>query len=148
MNDKFYVPLIEEFHVGFEYEVLSLESDLEACVFIYDKEVVNKDINIEGLNQSISINKIKVKYLDKEDILECGWVIVVQSYKTMEEGEITYFRYKQYELIKETKDFNTYKEIKYQIKYVNSNTDYYNVYYGEVKNKSILKQLMNNLNIK
>ena len=73
MESKYYTPDISEFHVGFKYQVLSLESDLEACVYKWNEEVFTENSNILGYIQDIKVNKIRVKYLDKDDIESLGF---------------------------------------------------------------------------
>jgi hypothetical protein len=66
MENKYYTPTIEEFHVGFEYEVLA------------GTDWVNTQIHVENITLNIDrvINHIetcRVKYLDKEDIESLGF---------------------------------------------------------------------------
>ncbi len=60
-NNKYYIPKIEEFHIGFEYECKLNDSS-------WVKNIYNKlsEINFEEF--SISQNNIRVKYLDSDDI--------------------------------------------------------------------------------
>lgn len=55
-----------------EYEILSSNSDIQACVFNYDKEVFSENANITGYIHDLNTNKI-AKYLDKEDIESLGF---------------------------------------------------------------------------
>lgn len=71
MSDKYYSPEIEEFHVGFEYEYRKSEHhdfDEVACDLEVDP--------IDKLRDDIKNNLIRVKYLDREDIEECGFEFV------------------------------------------------------------------------
>ena len=80
--EKYYTPEIEEFHVGFEYEALWSEgyagnesgwnkctvrptTDLEHIYDVLSNEILQNDIDA-----------LRVKYLDEEDILACGWNFV------------------------------------------------------------------------
>ena len=61
MENKYYVPDISEFHVGFEYELRQAD--------IWNKDKVRQndcfsDLQGEG---------IRIKYLDRDDIVQLGW---------------------------------------------------------------------------
>lgn len=60
-SKKYYTPSIEEFHVGFEYEVQIKDVWIKSC-FI-EHMVATKD----------SINICRVKCLDQQDIEALGW---------------------------------------------------------------------------
>jgi len=73
-NDgKYYTPTIEEFYVGFEYEVKKEESWFRcfysqgSLVDIYYK--YNDDLD----SIDFEVDTIRVKYLDQEDIESLGW---------------------------------------------------------------------------
>lgn len=69
MNDKYYTPEIEEFHVGFCYETRTHTlNDWGEVVF----ENLGHDLH-EWLDQDIESGDVRVKYLDREDIEELGW---------------------------------------------------------------------------
>ena len=66
-ENKYYTPSIEEFHIGFEYEYYIATTGLwhdQSIVFIED---------FEEIEEYLSYNKIRVKYLDQEDIKSLGW---------------------------------------------------------------------------
>jgi hypothetical protein len=68
MENKYYIPEISEFHVGFEYESKTLKNDVWehricASIDVFEAcEALKYDENI-----------VRVKYLDRQDIEECGW---------------------------------------------------------------------------
>jgi len=64
-SDKYYTPEIEEFHVGFDYEIKNA---------LWDKVISTKDIFYDGIEYHLKDNKIRVKYLDQEDIKSLGWI--------------------------------------------------------------------------
>lgn len=64
MEDKYYTPSLEEFHVGFEYEEDDSEWSKRTFESYQDLEILNDDI-IEG--------NIRVKKLDREDIESFGF---------------------------------------------------------------------------
>jgi len=69
-EDKYYVPKIEEFHVGFEYEITTGYEWVK-------KIFCQKDFNTflyEHLDNAIYQEMVRVKYLDKEDIESENWV--------------------------------------------------------------------------
>lgn len=74
MENKYYTPEIEEFHVGFECE---LNANAAASTFDNEKDFyfVPYTINLNPLNISKLIDKkeVRVKYLDREDIKSLGW---------------------------------------------------------------------------
>ncbi len=75
---KYYTPTIEEFHVGFEFEILNNKEKYYSVVF--DQNTWNKvsmDFgifsNTENIQRLLIDKQIRVKYLDYEDIEACGW---------------------------------------------------------------------------
>lgn len=76
--DKYYVPSIEEFHVGFECEIRMIQDPNGIWNFCkegnYKKYIVVAS-NIYVISTIINENDyIRVKYLDKQDIEECGFI--------------------------------------------------------------------------
>ena len=69
MENKYYVPDLKEFHVGFKYEVQQLE-ELYGEV-TYTNEYAN--FNYE-FGDKINLERVRVKYLDKQDIESFGFV--------------------------------------------------------------------------
>jgi hypothetical protein len=66
MEDKYYTPEIEEFHVGFEYEINYMEEPY------WVKEALVTDAQVIVLPFIITKN-CRVKHLDREDIEDLGW---------------------------------------------------------------------------
>lgn len=62
--EKYYVPEISEFHVGFEFEYL---------IEKHDKWQISHLSNLSGIDVFVKNNSVRVKHLDHEDIKECGW---------------------------------------------------------------------------
>lgn len=124
-ESKYYTPSIEEFHVGFEYEIIA-------------KDVINNDsiwikhINpyrIEMLESFIENKQIKVKYLDRSDIESLGW-------KQFADHDHT-FNFGEYQI---------------DVQYDNQFTQIYDfkssiIFEGIIKNRSELKRLMKQLQI-
>lgn len=128
-NKKYYTPDISEFHVGFEYEFRDFKNPEK-----FNKEVVTLD-NLEFLDVIegwIKLKDIKVKYLDKEDIEELGWKIV----EVIDDFTITASK----------DEFRLFYFLNLKNLKVLGNTSI--KFEGFIKNKSELKKLMQQLNIK
>ena len=72
-KSKYYTPTIEEFHVGFEYEVFEdwdIEKEKTWHKQVYDILKSNPE-RLEYVGGDMS--KFRVKYLDKEDIESLGF---------------------------------------------------------------------------
>ena len=136
MENKYYVPEIEEFHVGFEYEYKKSKG-------VWEKEKIETSISSEhGLCVSIpseemygfkSVN-LRVKNLDREDIESLGWMqrdYDTFDFKTKKEG-LGY-------ALAFNPEFSTFI---YQTGYKNGT-----IFQGTIKNKNELKRLMKQLNI-
>lgn len=96
-ENRYYTPNLEEFHVGFEYEVYDYVWSYSVQLFKRDQYVVvseptpgkkwikhtyerNQFIDPDGeykiidyLPDYLEDEKIRVKYLDQQDIEELGW---------------------------------------------------------------------------
>jgi hypothetical protein len=74
MENKYYTPKLGEFFQGFEYQVLR-NNNWEKEDLLYS----NKYIKVHGfsyLDSLIQGNKVRVKYLDSEDIESLGWKLM------------------------------------------------------------------------
>ena len=76
MNDKYYTPIIEEFHIGFEYDLI-YDDEIKSLIFnendmehVFDFET--EDL-LGGLIWKLIHNRIRVKYLDSDDIENLGF---------------------------------------------------------------------------
>lgn len=71
MENKYYTPSLEEFHVGFEYEFK--HSDYPESNWVkYSTPVTNSDLENCPFN-NVEFSEYRVKYLDKEDIENLGF---------------------------------------------------------------------------
>lgn len=73
--DKYYTPKIEEFYIGFEYEI-NEEIGLWSKKYEWIKSELSKGQMCQCLNWlyfTDNNSKYRVKYLDKEDIESLGW---------------------------------------------------------------------------
>jgi hypothetical protein len=69
MEEKYYKPKIEEFHIGFEYELEQEDDDFNKS---WSKEVAEQNVGVV-INALIKSGCIRVKFLDKEDIESLGF---------------------------------------------------------------------------
>jgi hypothetical protein len=130
MDNKYYTPEIEEFHVGFEYEVNYGENRwVEEKLHSKPQVVTLPYMNLEN---------IRVKHLDKEDIESLGWEFHQQDHSRC----LSSFWNKKNNFLRLT------------LKYKNS-IPYVSIYHYEgwetpdmkIKNKSQLKKLLKQLDI-
>jgi len=82
---KYYTPEIEEFHVGFEFEVFMfgmqvgkygnlLPENLRDDEVKWRKNTVRNASDILHVSIALDKKKVRIKYLDKEDIESLDWV--------------------------------------------------------------------------
>lgn len=137
MKEKFYTPQIEEFHVGFEYELHYDDGD-------YFKKHTDKGCLIDkGLYDSfVKYRSLRVKCLDREDVESLGFEFSKSKY----EGELFLSKKeckfgsnspKFYELI-----LGQRKDICLSIEEHTSYGNSSQKMYFTVKNKSELKRLL------
>ena len=141
MSDKYYIPDISEFHVGFEFEytkddgTLIKSTDFNFSFYNDDTDTVTE---VEG---KIKEKSIRVKYLDREDIEECGFNETSNEDMADNNG---------YLFTKEDKDFITaWIELRFwtnskrvQIKKIDGI-----VFDGIIKNKSEFKRILKQVGI-
>jgi hypothetical protein len=131
METKYYTPNIEEFHVGFEYEIFEDFDNLpekEWVKLVWD----NQHLNPENMTYPFPIaeDKIRVKYLDREDIESLGF--------NTEDNETCYNMEKGFDIYGLYPLEDNLIEI---CKFTNT------LFKGMVKNKSELKRILKMLNI-
>lgn len=157
MEKKYYTPTIEEFHVGFECEVdvamvsgpkmehgIAQVDEIDTGHYFEYHLCVNGTRVYEG-----RIERFRVKYLDIEDIESLGWKNHVHSSLfyfdipnvTTHSGE--YFLndeligYPDYEMVFEESNKITIRDCERDV-----------IFCGTIRNKSELKKLMQQLQIK
>lgn len=169
MENKYYIPDISEFHVGFEYESYDIVnvnklSEREWVHKIYTGEKFDTD----GISTSFKLKEhpitkehwVRVKYLDKDDIESLGFTCKgvpdelkvkiddpVFCYLFEKEGSsIEYINWFVSDTVKpgEQMDYNKAKE--FRLLRIKSSDDII-VYRGDCKNKSELKRLLKLLRI-
>lgn len=152
--NKYYTPTIEEFHVGFEFEYKpkigpwvkinnnnwmspSKGMQLDFCT---EEELLR---NINRLDQALKRHDlIRVKYLDQEDIESLGWKLYSQELTNR--SNWCCFRNTQLELYVQLNN-NYFPRL---LSFKSRGGDYTGNFKIEIKNKSELKKLMQQLNIK
>lgn len=74
MENEYYTPSIEEFHVGFEYEILATDKP----IIMWEKEIfaITTHDDLKIIDDEIRESLIRVKCLNKEDIEEVGFEYV------------------------------------------------------------------------
>lgn len=138
-ENKFYVPKIEEFYVGFEFEwfgskgkVGSLRSN---AIESWDKVIIKDKQQLSDI--CISNYIIRVKYLDKEDIESLGFEKIRDGEYQIESKP----RYATWVL--------KVRDDKLRIRFYHpDDSQGENWFYGIIKNKSELKKLLQQLGIR
>lgn len=130
-NNLYYTPTIEEFHVGFECELIDNDKTFKWFPIECTQETLY-DVQSSHYNA-------RVKYLDQSDIESLGW------------GNFTFKNINGYNRASKflTINFN-YKEPVVDISYLPmlKNDELSRIFRGTIKNKSELIKLMQQLNIK
>lgn len=132
MSEKYYTPSIQEFHVGFEYEV-NYGNNNWVKESLYSKEQVN-------VLPFMNTNNIRVKYLNKEDIESLGWKSsdrLIREFYIKDKNVVYYLNSIPNGKIHIKQEWNPYKEV--------VNTE--DLFIGYLKNKSELQRLMKQLGI-
>lgn len=93
---KYYTPEIEEFYIGFEYEQYSdfdKTKDLDWHKITFDGTEFDNELTFFPLSDKNYFSEvIRVKYLDREDIDECGWN------NAHGDDQMTFYNYNNYVL--------------------------------------------------
>jgi hypothetical protein len=146
-TQKYYTPTIEEFYTELEHEI---EANGRWLDLSFAKNILVKDSNKECLEGNISTNRIRVKCLDEQDILDLGWIKKKEEWYEIEnkdkDAEITKYRllFSLYELTEN--DYHT--ELFVDIKLGDIEIIVIPLGIRNIKNKSELNKIMQMLNIK
>lgn len=141
MENKFYTPSIEEFHVGFEYEELygTWTDKPYWKKVIWTKDDFYNDHHCYMLTDAYEQGNLRVKYLDREDIESLG-------FKVPNEGARWQFENGVYKLYVTpyiyTGDVAPNDRIT-----IKDGRDDHGYFDGIIKNKSELKRLLKQLGI-
>lgn len=153
-KDKYYTPKIEEFHVGFEYEVFQKGQPYDPS-FMYLIPHNEKDEWCKfkhpdpflgyNLEKMFKIYTLRIKHLDIEDIESLGWKEHKHKYYVMElPSSYPYHLHAVLDFRWSTHDISI--DVVRSIKYRDSDEDQ-RIFRGTIKNKSKLKTLMKDLKI-
>jgi hypothetical protein len=126
METKYYTPTIEEFYPELEHEI---EIRGEWLSLSFAKNIMAKDPNKKCFEENISENRIRVKCLDEQDIIDLGWKEIGGMY--LKEGE----GFKRWLVLCDDNKIRIDGE--YDDRYFD----------GAIKNKSELKRIMQMLKI-
>ena len=136
-NSKYYKPDLTDFYIGFECEVLK-----DKWRF-WD----TSEFDTLGITNDISRYKIRVKFLDDQDIQSLGW----NPIKLFTESGVDNFLYRNKD-VEANLSFSHKDKLNIGIicKYLHGPNSYSltNGFRGYIKNKSELKKLMEQLKIK
>lgn len=126
---KHYVPEIEEFYVGFEFEISEKGKWIKESIGLYDLSWVSETPYL------LETKQIRVKHLDREDIESLGFELNGGSGNLVQYNLGTYLLYEIKNTnsigIKEIIDFNVVE----------------NLFYGKIKNKSELKRILTQIGV-
>lgn len=145
-KNKFYVPEIEEFHIGFEFEYLPHRRNwvLELSGDKWIKETFSGSCGIDGESEVYEITSMiedkhcRVKHLDREDIESLGWEHQRQGTYTRKEEDLHFYFLKTLS--------SEFGDNKIEIRCAHPSLQYGN-FLGECKNKSELKRVLKQLGI-
>lgn len=131
MNNKYYTPTIEEFHIGFEFQKWEVHD------LYYQTLIMQDTTNLTFIKERLQ--EIRVKYLDDEDIESLGFNSFELLYGTKrywaKEGNLVIYKY-------DDGKYGIYNSIDF--KDLSKDED---LFLGIIKNKSELKVLLKQLNI-
>jgi hypothetical protein len=142
---KYYTPEIKEFHVGFEYEYNNNHVWMhEPTKGEWKKEEYINGVGRDGesdyqeIMNMLDNDEVRVKHLNKEDIASLGWGDYVEPREYNHSWSIGSFIIYVW--------FNALSEDGVTVRIYDSFP--HHVFQGNIKNKSELKKLMGQLNIK
>lgn len=141
MNNKYYTPEIEEFHVGFEFEYIPRTWNwiLDGTGKDWIKESFSASCGQDGeceiheIEKSIEENKCRVKHLDREDILSCNWEHKFNGFS--EDGKTTFDKFQRGDM------FLLHEDDGHVVIWM-ENLSSVTYFRGTIKNKSVLKQVL------
>lgn len=163
--NKYYTPELEEFHYGFEYEQFEdydvPGKDKEWHKFVYGE---NGSDNPESLTYvsalGIKLKTLRVKYLDREDIEELGFVFNETTTQAMggPSGSVMAFDMLEVEMPRGSRNVLENFYMTYAVptnwvliwnvsKMFNSDDIKHTRFCGKVKNKSELKRILNQIGV-
>lgn len=146
MNDKFYTPDISEFHVGFECENFNfIEGKFKP--FVIDVFRLHEILDHE-LEDYFEPTHYRVKFLDQQDIEECGFeldkIVLQEFYKEKE----VYVKPDVYGyMIWKVRCQHRPDTHWFRIEALFEDNEWSVLFEGKIKNKSQLKMILNMIEI-
>lgn len=151
--EKYYVPQIEEFHIGFEFEFLEKGGPLLREEDRYEKwvsEIADSDwLEIVSTDWEDAPeeyhNRVRVKYLNREDIESFGFILNAQDWY----DELTVnikpdvYGYKIWKLRCQHRPDTKW----FKLEALFEDDAWYTLFEGMVKNKSELRKLLNSIGL-
>ena len=143
--DKYYTPTIEEFHIGFEFEEEFNNPNWNKMVrppkdnYEWVKLKLDTSHSISRITSKLKQEKVRVKYLDIEDIESLGWKLSHEQNSQNPKG--FYFTY-VFRKSGMYLDFYPNRKDKITVHNGGHYEDYNCLFTGQVKNKSELKKLL------
>ncbi len=153
MKDKYYTPTKEEFYIGFEYE-FSYGNDFKKYIYdgrqVLTSESYYDDHGCEYDAVEDDLKYMRVKYLDRSDIEDLGFND--KHYDGIQPRD-TYFKIKTNDDVYQiTVYWNMLRDDRENLVRIYKgklhNYPYTEIFRGDIKNKSELKILLKQLNIK
>lgn len=130
MDNKYYIPEFSEFHHGFNYEWKKKD-----WTEFMPATLANRIPDEHDHDENFNPIEYRVKYLDSQDISDCGWKLWGHSdLKAL--GQIDH-----YDIIKQGEHTYLIRDINYD------DLSSRGIFEGEIKNKSELIFLMKRLHI-
>jgi len=145
MKEKYYVPKINEFHIGFEFEEEFKNPNhrklMKALEDKYEWVKLKLDIShsLSRITSKIKENRVRVKYLDESDLIELGW-----EFDSVVEGDYFYIIGDMFE----ANYFLTTQDYRFFYIHPGAGVKKDESFVGQIKNKSEMNKLMGMLNIK
>jgi len=144
--NRYYVPEIEEFHVGFEFETRYLEKDWIKKKLVFDDfGFYTSTWNVDSTPET----EFRVKHLDREDIESLGFTDKPFGVNTKR----SFYKITGKNLLQQNKviQITTYWDMLREkrenmvriLKGEENNFPYTEVFRGDIKNKSELKKVLN-----
>ena len=150
MENKYYTPTIEEFHVGFEIEVLVEDVGWIKVPYMKNYLLGKGKPDIINVHNNLKEGVIRVKYLDQEDIESLGFNDFKHAAsdwykleKRVPDGFASSGYWNCFRLC-HFADENKIKIMAYEYSFNEKETT---LFQGTIKNKSELKKLMFQLGI-
>lgn len=141
-NNLYYPPTIEEFYVGFEYEIKIKDNWRKKSTTISDFSPISDYDGMSILEEDLISNIIRVKTLDQSDIESLGWKLYSQELTNR--SNWCCFRNIQLELYVQL-DNNYFPRL---LNFKSRGGDHTGNFKIKIKNKSELIKLQQQLNIK